>query len=116
MAGDDGRMPLPKDDKIPVSKKKEFLGKVLFFGVLVVLLLGIVTVDHCFNDAEKTAEIAQQKKDDGLMVEIDGLEWKRTTFFDEYDRCWKIYVSTDMHAGDIHGQKAFSTPCPGVKP
>lgn len=108
MAGDDGRIPLPKDDKIPTSK--EFLGKVFFFSMIVALLLGVVTVDSCFNNAEKTAVRAQQTKYDGMMVEIDGERWKQTTFYDDNKRCWKIYVHTDSR-----GKAVFATPCVEVK-
>lgn len=115
MAGDDGRIPLPKDDKIPISKRKGLIGKVLFWAVIIALSFAVVTVDSCFNNTEKTAVKAQQTKNDDKMVEIDGLKWKRTTFFDEYDRCWKIYVSSDVRAGNTHGQKSFATPCPNKK-
>jgi len=111
MAGDDGRMPLYKDGKIPVSKKKEFLGKALFWAMIVALLLAIVTMDYCFKDAEETTERIQQMKNNGKTVVIDRGTWKQTIFYDENKRCWNIYTHTDSR-----GKAAFATPCIGEKP
>lgn len=94
-----------------MSEKKGLLGKILFVIVIVLVGVFLSTVDHCTKVANERAEKAQQTKNDGEMVEIDGLKWRRSTFFDEYDRCWKIYTSSALRSGEIHGQKAFAIPC-----
>jgi hypothetical protein len=105
-----GRITMPTDDKIPVSKRKKFMGKVLFFSVLIALSLAMVILSHCSKDAEETAVRAQQMKNDSKMVEIDKRTWKQTTFYDENERCWNIYTHTDSR-----GKAVFATPCVGVK-
>ena len=109
-----GKDPLDHE-AIPKGKKKELTAKLLLCLLFIILMLLIVGVDTCMKDAKDTAEIIQQTQDDDMMVEIDGLKWKRVTFFDEYDRCWKIYTSSDVRLGKTHGQKTFATPCPKEK-
>ncbi len=93
---------------IPAHKRKELRAK-LFFGIMIILLLVIASlISTCSKDMDKAAEVIQQTKDDGKMVEIDGKQWKKITFFDEDDRCWKIYTYED----GMHAKSVFAVVCP----
>jgi hypothetical protein len=91
----------------PESKKKSLKANVIIGCICVVLMLLLVGVDTCMRDADTTADRIQQTKDDGETVKIGGLEWIRTTFYDEKDNCWRVYIS------DNNGNKnVFATLCP----
>ena len=94
------------------GRRQMFLIKLVATAALLLLLTATAYISECNKNATLNAEKVAQTKDDGEIVEIDGLKWKRVTFFDECDRCWKIYTSSDHSAGDTHGQKAFALPCP----
>lgn len=96
---------------IPEGKKKELKGKIFFCIILVLIVVAVSAVDYCVKVVDKTAEIVQQTKDDGKTVEIDGKPWKKVTFYDEYDRCWKIYSSAD----NTKGKSVFAVACPKEK-
>ena len=93
--------------EVPKTKRQEFKAKVFLGIVVIVLLFLVVGIDTCMNDAEKVADKIQQTKDDGKIVEIDGLKWKRITFYDEDDRCWKIYTYEDS----THAKSVFAVEC-----
>ena len=94
-----------KSEKVSKYKSAFFKSVVILGIVLAISILSVIS--HFNNEIIKNNTKAGQTKNDGEIVEIDGIEWKRGTFYDADDRCWKIYTSVD----NTKDKSIFVIPC-----